>query len=439
MENNNNVAAMNELLEKAITHLTNEDYEIAIDLFEQAYKLQCEALSENDPDTLKALNNLAACYEKLNDYENAIELYEKCYELRCEDSINDSINQGLILLSNYSFRIYKELEDYDKAFEILKEYYKLNREAFGEKAPDSQTILSNLTACYCKSIELLDEQYQLQYEELKDTPIDDSDFFDSLLKSQFEELKEDIEAFNYLRSLKHTKAFDTLYSLITDYYKLATSYKPMGDEISKGLLEKIYALNCKAFGERSFAALKTLEALAATYGNLGNHEKKRELKEIIESAKHSTTHIYLTKNTEQLQIIAFSKKLGDKTLISARESAKNYYNSAREKAKNYKFDDNGKLIVDITYQEAFDAYEKTIEYYTMAYRLQFLLYGENEHPEVKGTLESLIKAYKELLPLENTFESLLREYKGLIKVGSKSYSALEERLEFYQAIFDEIK
>ena len=60
--------------------MSMEDYNKALELYQEAYEKQRKILGENHPDTLVTLNNLAYTYSYIWNNEKALELFKELYE-----------------------------------------------------------------------------------------------------------------------------------------------------------------------------------------------------------------------------------------------------------------------------------------------------------------------------------------------------------------------
>ena len=120
--------------------------EKALELLEKVYALSCDVLGEKNPQTLLALNNLAHIYGELGNHTKALELKEKVYALRLE-VLGEKHPQTLLALHSLAYT-YGKLGNHTKALELKEKVYALCLEVLGEKHPQTLTALNNLAATY---------------------------------------------------------------------------------------------------------------------------------------------------------------------------------------------------------------------------------------------------------------------------------------------------
>lgn len=130
-----------------------KNYRKGIELGEKAYDFRCEVLGEKHPDTLNSLNNLADRYIKIGQYDYAIRLSEKAYNLRCE-VLGESHPDMVATLSVLSLA-YGRYGDYEKALGFGIRLYVLCAEVYGEQHIMTIKSLENLVqnCCMCEAYE----------------------------------------------------------------------------------------------------------------------------------------------------------------------------------------------------------------------------------------------------------------------------------------------
>ncbi len=106
---------------------------------ENALEILMQVLPENHPDTLSALNNLAACLDNLGKYDEALEKFERCYEIR-KQILTENHPDTLSSLYGIDTCLYN-LEKYDEALEKFERYFEISKQILPENLPD---ILSSL-------------------------------------------------------------------------------------------------------------------------------------------------------------------------------------------------------------------------------------------------------------------------------------------------------
>ena len=104
-----------------------------------------QVLSENHPDTISSLYDIADCLRRLGRYEEALEKYERCYEKRKQvlpENHPDTIS------SLYDIaKCLEETGQYEKAFDCYWVYYSKGKSVFKKKSSLLRNALLN-----CKDI-----------------------------------------------------------------------------------------------------------------------------------------------------------------------------------------------------------------------------------------------------------------------------------------------
>ncbi|MDD6841667.1 MAG: tetratricopeptide repeat protein, partial [Spirochaetales bacterium] len=112
---------------------------------ENALEILKQVLPENHPDTLSALNNLAACLNNLGKYDEALEKHERCYEIS-KQVLSENHPDTLDFLNNLADCLYN-LGKYEEALEKYKRCYEMRKQILTENHPDTLSSLYDIAAC----------------------------------------------------------------------------------------------------------------------------------------------------------------------------------------------------------------------------------------------------------------------------------------------------
>ncbi len=306
--------------------------------FEKLYGMKCRELGESHLDTLDTLYELALACMVLQEFSAVDQLAQKGYALLREHygvenpradhfwSLQTLVqakpafdSKGHILMpTNQNYfqnsvqRIIWESNDlrqlnkqqyleltmhaevcceegkFEEAMELLKQLHTAQREALGEKHPDTIQTLGHLAFTHSRAgqyeiaLQLLNRVYTLELEVLGGSH--------RHTLSALEMMADCYRSWG-----KHEQAaqeYERVYELLCAFYgeededalrimgEIASFYGDSGNpEKAIEVQERLYAAQCGKLGENSLTALTTLKFLAFYYSNAGQHEKSLELRE----------------------------------------------------------------------------------------------------------------------------------------------------------------
>lgn len=102
-----------------IAYLGQENYQMALDSYNRAYKVAKDHKSCNIHDRLLTLNNIADCYYEMGDYKSSLKVFKRCLKdgrEKASDKLNNLALYCINLANNYG-----KLGYHEKALEVLDE------------------------------------------------------------------------------------------------------------------------------------------------------------------------------------------------------------------------------------------------------------------------------------------------------------------------------
>lgn len=234
----------------ALAYSNLGEYQKALPLHAEAYRLCCETFGNHHEISLLSLGNLALLYEKIGNYPKALELQLLSYHRR-KSLWGEEHPQTLLSLQQLA-TVYGRLGDHRRELEVGGSAYALACKILGDRHPHTVTALGNLVACYCD----LGEYY-------------------SALKPG-----EQVYALACLLwGEEHPNS-------ITYLNNLALIYDQLGDpQRALEINRKVYDLRCALFGREHPDSLTALNDMAVTEDFLGQHKKAMEKHEEVYSLR----------------------------------------------------------------------------------------------------------------------------------------------------------
>ena len=224
--------------------------ELSIAYLEKRVLIGKKVLGEKDPDYLMSLNNLALGYSFVGAYQKSLEINLMAVELRRE-VLGEKNRDYLTSLNNLALQ-YTNLGDYKKALEINLKVVELRKEILGEKHPGYVTSLNNLAGTYLnlgeykKALEIILKAVEINKEIL------------------------DEKNPEYLTSLNNLAQ---VYSYLGEYSKAL--------EIQLKVVES----EKEILGERHPSYLHSLNNLALIYTELGDYQNALEINLLVVELK----------------------------------------------------------------------------------------------------------------------------------------------------------
>ncbi|XP_047139444.1 uncharacterized protein LOC101240281 isoform X1 [Hydra vulgaris] len=168
------------------------NYNEALQIYYQVYKLKTETLITNHPSLLSTKENIAICLTKLGKYDEALEIYYYVEKLRIETL---GVNHGLTLQTQHNIgTCLNEIGKYDIALEILKHVDDIQNKTLGISHPRTLITKHSVGMCLHK---------MGKYKEALE-------IYNDVEKNQTNSLGE-----------KHTSLLDTKHNISLCLYKLA--------------------------------------------------------------------------------------------------------------------------------------------------------------------------------------------------------------------------
>lgn len=258
----------------------------AIEFLKSALKLRGEILGNEHDDTITTTNNLAAAYRANEQFDLAMPLYENAYELRREN-LGDKHPNTLISLSNMALG-YGSRGQYDRAIPMLEEVLKLRRETLGETHADTMSTISNLATGYLSAGEPnraipLFEEVLARYRELASEDQSDFGMIMSNLAAAYEssgQVEKAIplfeEALRFYRERFGRDHPETLTSLNNLAYGFQQNRQPAQ---ALPLFEELLKLSIGRFGDEHPKSALAKANLGALHLLMGNHQAASPLLE----------------------------------------------------------------------------------------------------------------------------------------------------------------
>ena len=152
------------LYQQGIELYNNNQYNNAINLFEEVAVLRKELFGETHPDYAICLNKSGNCYAAIGDYDKALELYNQA--LSIIDNALGKEHQDYAGILNNIGTCYSDLGDYNRALEYFLKSLTISKMLLGTNHPTCALIIGNIANCYSL---LGDDETALEYyfDELK--------------------------------------------------------------------------------------------------------------------------------------------------------------------------------------------------------------------------------------------------------------------------------
>ena len=128
---------------------------IALNLAEELYKLNCEILGEEHPDTISSLFLLGDCYEDDDNYEKGLNCKKMAYDVKVFGE-RDTITVDALELVTFSYSqqinsaefINGEVDDFSEITDIYEKLYELRKEVLGIANPTTIDCLKKIASFY---------------------------------------------------------------------------------------------------------------------------------------------------------------------------------------------------------------------------------------------------------------------------------------------------
>ncbi|MCH7729591.1 MAG: CHAT domain-containing protein, partial [Planctomycetes bacterium] len=135
-----------QLNSQVVTNYHQGKYQQAINIAEQALRLQQLLLGSEDLDTATSLANLGALHESMRDYAKAEPLQKQALEIVKKVSGEEHANTATSL--NNLAVLYQAMGDYANAEPLYKQALEIVRTMLGEEHPHTASSLNNLATLY---------------------------------------------------------------------------------------------------------------------------------------------------------------------------------------------------------------------------------------------------------------------------------------------------
>ncbi len=132
-------------------------------LYRAAVDLRAQTLGEDDPETMRSLNNLAVLYMNLGRFGEAEPIYVECLDRRTR-VLGAEHPDTLTSMNNLAI-LYRRLGRYDEAEPLYRRTLATQRRVLGDTHPDTARSMNNL-AELCRNQDRLDEAEPLHLEAL---------------------------------------------------------------------------------------------------------------------------------------------------------------------------------------------------------------------------------------------------------------------------------
>ncbi len=253
----------------------------ALELYEQAYTLQCKILGPEHPDTLYTLSELSLTCDNLGDCQRALNLQEKAYMLQSK-TLGLEHPDTMVTLERLAIT-YSKLRKYKEALEVEEKIYALRCKAMGKQHPHTLTALNNIAATCSrldenmKALRIQDEVYAIQCRSLGEEHPDTVRALSNLavIHGKLGNNQKCLQLHDRVYSIRCKVLGEEHPDTIRSLSNLAATYGNIGDyQRDLDLQEKVYALRCKVLGAEHPDTVATLENLVFACGKLNNHEKE---------------------------------------------------------------------------------------------------------------------------------------------------------------------
>ena len=144
-EHPDTLASMNNL---AVVLDKQGKYEEAEQMYRQALELKEKELVKEHPDTLGSMNNLAIVLDKQGKYEEAEQMYRQALELR-EKVLGKEHPDTLTSMNNLANMLYKQGK-YEEAEQMHRQTLELKEKVLGKEHPDTLGSMDNLALVLSK-------------------------------------------------------------------------------------------------------------------------------------------------------------------------------------------------------------------------------------------------------------------------------------------------
>ncbi|KAJ6450506.1 hypothetical protein C8R45DRAFT_1127834 [Mycena sanguinolenta] len=254
---------------------------------------RCRKYSDDNPDTLLAMHNLALTYNNLSRLVEAEKLYVLVLEKQ-KKLLGDDHLQTLHTMHNLA-DTYVNLGQFEEAKKLKSEVLEKRQKLLGHDHPETLHTMHSLAITYNKlgqfeeakkvKIEVLEKQGKLLGDDHPDTLQTMHNLaisYDNL--GQFEEGKKlKIEVLEKRQKLLGDDHPDTLCTM----HSLAITYDNLGHfEEAKKLNIEVLEKQRKLLGDDHLDTLRTMHSLAVSYDNLGQFEEAKKLEiEVLEKRR----------------------------------------------------------------------------------------------------------------------------------------------------------
>ena len=276
----------------ASTYWNQGRWDDAVKLEEKVLEARIRLLSEEHPDTLTAMANLASTYWNQGRWDDAVKLEEKVLEARIR-LLGEEHPDTLTAMANLA-STYRNQGRWDDAVKLEEKVLEARIRLLGEEHPDTLTAMANLASTYWNQgrwddavklqEKVLETRIRLLGEEHPDTLTAMANLastyrnqgrWDDAVKLQ----EKVLEARIRLLGEEHP---DTL----TAMANLASTYRNQGrwDDAVK-LEEKVLETRIRLLGEEHPDTLTAMANLASTYRNQGRWDDAVKLQEKVLEAR----------------------------------------------------------------------------------------------------------------------------------------------------------
>ncbi|MCH8825104.1 MAG: serine/threonine protein kinase [Planctomycetes bacterium] len=259
-------------------------YKPAVSLQETALSILREALSEEDPNTLDAMNDLAVLYRMQGRYNKAEPLFIKTLEIR-KRILGEEHRRKLSSMNNLAI-LYKNQGRYDEAESLFVKTLEIVNRVLGEEDPDTLGSMNNLALLYTnqgrydKAEPLYVHTLEIRKRVLGEEHPETLDTMNNLAMVYFNQGRYDEAESLSLKTLEIRKRIlgEEHPSTLLSMNNLALLYWRQGryDE-AEPLYVKTLEIRKRVLGEEHPNTLQSMGNLAALYFNQGRYDEAEPL------------------------------------------------------------------------------------------------------------------------------------------------------------------
>jgi len=291
---------------EAFQYYQQKEFEKALPLFKEAYRIRKEVLGEKHPKTIMSLNNLTQTYHELGDLQDFLPLFEKVYHF--SEEVFGEKNPDTLRILNNLVVVYKKLGGLLDALPLAEKNYSFHKEILGEKHPNTLIGLDILAQIYqdlghfSKALPLYEKAYRLREVLGKEHPdtiisLNNLAFIYQAIGRLSDALPLSEKGYHLSQDILGKKHSETLRSL----NNLAFIYRTVGRlPYAVYLSKESYHLTKEVLGEKHPKTLISLNNLADIYQVVGRlseslllFEKGYHLSQEVLGEKHIGTLRYL--------------------------------------------------------------------------------------------------------------------------------------------------